>query len=117
MTMANVFKTNCKRKYTEQDLKDGIDTIRSGISAREASRTFGVPRTTLDESDVRKHRDGKLGRLTIFTEDEERVLAKLLIRFAQIRSPYNKNHLRTLILQLAAGKGTLTFTHELRHPS
>ena len=75
---------------------------------RETSRTFNIPRSTLDNYDVGKHCGGKVGRPTIFTEDEEKMLAKLLIRFTQIGCPYNKNHLRTLILNLAAGKGMLT---------
>ena len=76
--------------------------------AHSASRTFSVPRSTLDDYDVGEYRGGKVGRPTIFTEDEEMILAKLLIRFTQIGCPYNENHLRPLILQLTARKGMLS---------
>ena len=104
---SSVLKNNCKRKYCEQSLLDGIEAIHRGMSVREAARTFKVPKTTLYEYDGEKHHGGKIGRPTLFSDEEEKLLAKLLIRFAEIGSPYDKNHLRTLISQLATGKGKI----------
>ena len=73
--MASILKTNRKRKYNEQDMLDGIAAIRNGMSARKASRTFKIPRTTLEEYDGEKHRGGKMGPPTLFTDEEENILA------------------------------------------
>ena len=87
------------------------------MSVRKATRTFDIPKSTLFQYEAGKHRGGKIGRPTLFTDDEEKISAQLLIRFAELGIPYNKNHLRTLILQLAAGKGCLTIIYVLRHGS
>ena len=103
--MSSVLKNKSKRKYCEQSILDGIEAVHRGMSIREAARTFKVPRTTLTQYEGQRHHGGKIGRPSLFSDEEEKLLAKLLIRFAEIGSPYNKNHLRTLILQLATGKG------------
>ena len=113
--MASVLKTDCKRKYSEQSLLDGMEAVRDGMSVRKAAKNFHIPKSTLFEYEAGKHRGGKIGRPTLFTDNEENILARLLIRFAEIGIPYNKNHLRTLILQLAAGKGSSTNINVLRH--
>ena len=105
--MSSVLKNKSKRKYGEQSLLDAIEAIQRGMSVREATRTFKVPKTTLSRYEEQKHHGGKIGRPSLFSDEEEKLLAKLLIRFAEIGSPYNKNHLRTLILQLATGKGKI----------
>ena len=36
-------------KYTEDDLKEAINAIQNGVSIRQASKDWGVPKTTLQD--------------------------------------------------------------------
>ncbi|GAV00280.1 hypothetical protein RvY_11154 [Ramazzottius varieornatus] len=45
--MSEGFKSKTRRKYTEESLMDAVRAVANGLSARQASLTFRVPRITI----------------------------------------------------------------------
>ena len=61
-----------KFAYKEEDMEKAIAAVEGGMSKRCASKTFGVPRTTLMDKLVgRTPRERRIGHLPYLTRLEE----------------------------------------------
>lgn len=83
--MPRVYKRKSeKARWTAEQLSAAINAINSGRSVREVARSFNIPRSTLQ---VRLKRNdttnASLGRNSVFTKEEEEVLAKQVIKLSK----------------------------------
>lgn len=80
--------------YTSEVRDNALEAIRNGMPVRTASRSYGVPTTTLHHlvhGDVQE--PGKIGRKTALLPQEERVIAQNLAALADIGYAIDKDKL------------------------
>lgn len=79
-------------QYTEIALGDALEAIRSGTSIRQASKEYGVPRTTLIDRVHGRVKLGprRMGPATVLTYEEERKLEEWLTHLAKTGFPQKK---------------------------
>ena len=78
--MPRNYKRRTERASWSADMKDpAITAIRSGRTTREVSKTFNIARSTLQKRLKNNNTsDSSLGRLLVFSKDQEEELAILL---------------------------------------
>ncbi|GAU92394.1 hypothetical protein RvY_04479 [Ramazzottius varieornatus] len=106
--MSEGFKSNNRRKYTEESLKYAVRAVANGMTVRKASLTFGVPCMTI----VRYERSPmaqKQGRPTKLDKTEEALLVDMLMAFENSGFPMNKHDLRSFVDEMGSGKGLFLF--------
>lgn len=74
-----------RASWTSETLQAALAAIENGRAVREVSRSFAIPRATLQD----RRRDGRvsklpLGRRPVFTQEQERVLSKQIIHLAKL---------------------------------
>ncbi|XP_066587813.1 uncharacterized protein [Prorops nasuta] len=85
-------KKRIERNYNVQSIKEALDAIDKGKSYREASESFGVPKTTLyrfKKSD-NPELNSKKGAPTVFTASEEENFVAWILYRAERGFPVNK---------------------------
>lgn len=70
--------------WTETDLENAVRDVQEGLTVSKASTLHGIPKSTL-----RLHMDNgifskRLGRKTIFTEDQERDFVSRILKFSEL---------------------------------
>lgn len=67
--------------------------MRSGTSYRKAADKYRVARSTTFDSSHAIHSHGQSVNRTALHPDEEHQIEELVLRFADLRIPLNRNHL------------------------
>ena len=77
------------RNWSEEDLQNAMKAVNRGrgISVREASRRFSVPRRTLRNHINTKSTKKRMGRIPILSECEEQAFVQRISRFAAVGIP------------------------------
>lgn len=68
--------TNYNKKYTEDVLQKALESIKNGMGVREASRTFKIPRATLQFRKSSKFKKPNCGPNPVLTAEEENLLVE-----------------------------------------
>ena len=75
-----------KPAWTSGQMKAAINATQNGRKTREVSRSFGIPRSTLQ--DRLKHNSDTseplMGRHAVFTKNDEELLANQVIRLSKL---------------------------------
>lgn len=111
------YKTHEVHKYPEESLTKALKEIReNGLGIREASRTYGVPRGTIQDRLHGRIKEGprKMGPNTIFNKEEENELEKWLINLAKCGFPQKKNDLLTTVQKITTDEKRKTPFRENR---
>lgn len=76
-------------KYPAEKLSAALDAVRTGMAMRKASKTYGVPRGTLQDRLHLRVSEGprKMGPDTVLTKDEESQIAQWCIDLAKCGFP------------------------------
>ncbi|XP_025161698.1 uncharacterized protein LOC112590140 isoform X1 [Harpegnathos saltator] len=91
--------------YSQSDVEKAVDAVRLGMSLRTASKTFGVPKSTVYSKVKNIHSmNATLGPASILTPDEEDLLVKWIFHSSDKGFPVTKDQLldsvKILILEL-----------------
>ncbi|KAI4463951.1 guanylate cyclase soluble subunit beta-2 [Holotrichia oblita] len=81
------------RDYSDEIMREAIETVKAGMSKKLTAETFGVERTTLGRRIVGTH----LGRPSVLTAQEEALIARTLGVVANWRFPLTKVDIRNVI--------------------
>ncbi|KAI4463947.1 homeobox-like domain superfamily [Holotrichia oblita] len=81
------------RDYSDEIMREAIETVKAGMSKKLTAETFGVERTTLGRRIVGTH----LGRPSVLTAQEEAHTARTLGVVANWRFPLTKVDIRNVI--------------------
>lgn len=84
--------------YSQEILQAALVAIKRGMSANDASKTFSIPRRTLDYK-VKGQHTGKHGAPTSLSEIEERHLVDVIIACSEYGSPLTEFQFRMLVKQ------------------
>jgi len=85
--MVRHYKSKHQRaQWSEQNLKDAIAAVETGVSLKKASKDFSIPRTTLRNHLKMKEKGGqfaskKLGRPTVLSSEQETELVNLILDY------------------------------------
>lgn len=92
------------RKYDETQLKDAISAVKDGMPVATASKTFGVPRTTLRHKLAGRAPENisKRGPDCVLGSELENKLCEWLINCARAGFPLNKDGLFFSVQKLSA---------------
>lgn len=83
-----------KKTYSKQQLSDALEAVERGISITVASKTFGIPRTTLLYKSTGKFPvNATMGPATILTAAEEAILVEWILSLANMHYPITKDQL------------------------
>ncbi|KAF2898011.1 hypothetical protein ILUMI_08165 [Ignelater luminosus] len=63
-----------KRNYDERDIEQAVEAIKKGLSKKQASKEYGIPRATLQFRLSNKFKKTGHGPTPILTQDEEELL-------------------------------------------
>ncbi|KAF2890621.1 hypothetical protein ILUMI_15552 [Ignelater luminosus] len=63
-----------KKNYDERDIEQTVEAIKKGLSRKQASKEYGIPRATLQFRLSNKFKKTGHGPLPILTQDEEELL-------------------------------------------
>ncbi len=74
------------RPYTEEQMLVAVDAVQKGMSVRNASQEFNIPKSTLMDRCSNRHK-AKDGRPTVLIEEEETLIVERLQAGFYITSP------------------------------
>jgi len=95
--MTRTYKAKNKG-YTREDLENAIESVRSKVrSASNASRFFGVPRTTICNHIFGKAQGFKRGRKTALTHEAERALVEIILKMDEWAFPLDMDTLKIVV--------------------
>lgn len=83
-----------RAQWSEDALRDALRAIQRGLSQREASGRYGIPRRTLRNHIKSEKISRKLGRGSILTAPQENDLVKRILRLADIGYPVTPKIMR-----------------------
>ena len=78
--------TQKRKAYSSETLQSAVESVIKGETLLQASKTFGVPRTTLADKVGGRHPGAYGGRTTLSEEDEE-ALFQYVLYMASIGHP------------------------------
>lgn len=93
MKPKEVNKTNKRKKYTEENLLKALDAVKKGMSKKLASKTYNVPRGTI-QSRLRKPCKNLPGPDPILSNEEEGVLVQWVVDCCRKGFPKRKSDLQ-----------------------
>lgn len=73
---AKVKKVKQKKKYSKEMLNRAMEEINSGMSAYQASKKYGIPKSTLKDKKNQKYANQNCGRQPVLGPDEEKLIIK-----------------------------------------
>ena len=90
-------------KYSPDQMAAAVDAVRGGkMNLLQASKKFPIPRSTLrTKVEGISAMDAKMGASTIFTQDEENVLANWVLGLAKAGFPISKTNILHVVGELA----------------
>lgn len=86
-------KPNKRKKYTSENLVSALDAVKKGMSKKLTSKTFNVPRGTI-QSRLRKPRKNLPGPNPILSVEEETLLVNWIIECCRKGFPKRKSDLQ-----------------------
>ena len=90
--------------YTNEDVEKAVNAVRKGMSLRAAEAQFKIPMKTISNKVKNLHLQN-YGRPTVFSEDEERQLVKLLQTCGEWGQPMDKMDLRVIAKTMLEKQG------------
>lgn len=78
---------NLRKKWTQENLVNAVSAVGNGVSQREASRQFKVPRRTLKRYLEEGVSVKRLGRPSLLTIQQENDFVRRIKRYAQVGLP------------------------------
>lgn len=94
-----------RKQYTSHQLNAALLAINEGISIYEASKTYGIPRTTLRDKRNNKYTNEHCGKQTVLTKDEENKLVDWIFYLWNSGFPVTKDQLLETVAKLAENLG------------
>ncbi|GFN77727.1 tigger transposable element-derived protein 1-like [Plakobranchus ocellatus] len=91
----------CRGSWTQQELENAMRAINrgEGISVREASKQFGIPRRILRNHISSGSTEKRLGRKPLLSDEEEQLLVDRIARFANIGLPLTAKMIRCYVFK------------------
>ena len=98
----NYHRKTAKANWRKSELLAALQAIEEGSSVSRAAEVFGIPRTTLITRRKRgSAEDPKLGRFSVFSDNEERELAEHLVTLARLFYGLTPLEVRRLAFEFA----------------
>lgn len=97
-------------KYSETKLVEAMASIRVGMKIREACRTYGIPRGTLQDRIHGRVPEGprKMGPETVLTNDEEKAIVEWCANLAKCGFPLKVDDLLNTVKNIVSDDGRNT---------
>ena len=90
-----------KKRWTDEEMINAIDLVKSGESIRKASKVYGVPRTTMRDRLILGD-PKKPGSKTLLTIHEEEQLVKYVKYMSRTGNPVTVNWICETAVRLMA---------------
>ena len=82
--MVRHYQKKIYQQYPERNLCDAVDAVKNGLSVRQASKRYNVPRSTLSDRVLGKvEANAKPGRKTTLPEKMEKAIAAQCMKAAE----------------------------------
>ena len=100
-------KTNPRALWSSESLNSALRAIKNGMSQRQASRSFGIPKTTLLDYMKRSNQTGtipskkQMGGAPVFTPDQEKEIKEYVLLLSKLFYGITKTELRKLAYDFA----------------
>lgn len=90
-------------QYSEDAIRNAMKAIRDGVTIRQSSRIYGVPRGTLQDRVHERVKEGprQMGPKTFLTKSEEEEIVRWLIDLAKCGFPRKKEELLDSVQKIA----------------
>ncbi len=88
-------KKRSNKKYTSDEMQEAIKIVQNGQSVYKTSKLFNIPEATLRFRIQKKHTD-KVGHPTIFTTDQEKIMADCLNELADLGFGFSNLRMKLL---------------------
>lgn len=103
------------RNYSEENLQKALDAVKSGMSKKQASKTFKIPRSTLINKVLGRHVNDPGGQ-RVLSDDEEKTLTSTLASVANWGFPLTKDDIRSVVKKYLDRKGVTVFRFKDNYP-
>lgn len=96
-----------KRKYKQEDVEKAVDVVRrEGMSIAAAAKSFGIPKSTLQDKVNGKYSlDARIGRPSVLTPEEEKLIVNWIVDIAKAGFPVTKDALVSSVSRLVKDLG------------
>ncbi|XP_039450191.1 uncharacterized protein LOC120429094 [Culex pipiens pallens] len=84
------------RDYEDDNLQKCLKAIARGMTHREASEAYGIPKSTIGNK-LYTDRNKDVGGQRVFTDEEERAFVRCLVTMAEFGFPVNEDDLRYVV--------------------
>lgn len=84
------------RDFSDETLSKALEELKKGTSARKVAEMFSIPRTTIQRH-VKGLQTGKIGRPSVFSLDEEKVITECVALCADWGFPLTSFDLRLIV--------------------
>ncbi|XP_053621416.1 uncharacterized protein LOC128681499 [Plodia interpunctella] len=89
-----------RKQYASAQLEAALLAINEGTSIYEASKTYGIPRTTLRDKRNNKYINEHCGKQTVLTKEEEKRLVDWIFYLGKSGFPVTKDQLLETVAKL-----------------
>ena len=84
------------KNYTSKQWESALHAVQNGVSVRQASKEFMIPRSTLRDYLSGKHAR-KIGRTTVLSHEQEELIAHALVYASECGWPCDRHDLATMV--------------------
>ncbi|KAF9422024.1 hypothetical protein HW555_002244 [Spodoptera exigua] len=98
--MLGIMEPQKRKQYASAQLEAALLAINEGTSIYEASKTYGIPRTTLRDKRNNKYINEHCGKQTVLTKEEEKRLVDWIFYLGKSGFPVTKDQLLETVAKL-----------------
>ncbi|KAF9411310.1 hypothetical protein HW555_009875 [Spodoptera exigua] len=99
-TIEIIMEPQKRKQYASAQLEAALLAINEGTSIYEASKTYGIPRTTLRDKRNNKYINEHCGKQTVLTKEEEKRLVDWIFYLGKSGFPVTKDQLLETVAKL-----------------
>ncbi|KAF9409673.1 hypothetical protein HW555_011027 [Spodoptera exigua] len=100
MVWKKIMEPQKRKQYASAQLEAALLAINEGTSIYEASKTYGIPRTTLRDKRNNKYINEHCGKQTVLTKEEEKRLVDWIFYLGKSGFPVTKDQLLETVAKL-----------------
>ncbi|KAF9416088.1 hypothetical protein HW555_006500 [Spodoptera exigua] len=97
---SRIMEPQKRKQYASAQLEAALLAINEGTSIYEASKTYGIPRTTLRDKRNNKYINEHCGKQTVLTKEEEKRLVDWIFYLGKSGFPVTKDQLLETVAKL-----------------